>query len=263
MRLARSIIRTLLKERIHYPGRFLAESFTRTARCALVLYLYWYVFKLRGGEVNGVPYSVAAWGLFMYTVFHALRLREVCRTIMNDVRSGTIEVLFNKPISYLPYRAWWQIGNGLHEFILVLFLGSIVLTQMFGLPQTFHSPVLLLTVIITLLLSTTLSFLLYAIIGLCAFWLEEINPLYWITDKSLMILGGSYLPVALFPDFLYKIARYSPFGASQFITHTVYDSWQTDWPVLMGIQLFWLIVLLSVITLMSRAAHRKVSINGG
>jgi ABC-type uncharacterized transport system permease subunit len=78
-----------------------------------------------------------------------------------------------------------------------------------------------------------------------------------------MILGGSYLPVALFPVFMYKLAIFSPFGASQFITHSVYDSWQSNWYMLLGIQLFWIIVLSLVAYVMFAKARQKVSINGG
>lgn len=78
-----------------------------------------------------------------------------------------------------------------------------------------------------------------------------------------MILGGSYLPIALFPTFLYKIALYSPFGASQFITHTVNESWKSDWYVLILTQLFWIIVSGITLYLLYSKAKNKLSVNGG
>jgi hypothetical protein len=62
---------------------------------------------------------------------------------------------------------------------------------------------------------------------------------------------------------MYNLALYSPFGASQFITHTVYDSWRTDWFMLIGLQLFWIIVLGFVMYLTFLSASKKVSVNGG
>jgi len=78
-----------------------------------------------------------------------------------------------------------------------------------------------------------------------------------------MILGGSYLPVALFPTFMFKIALWSPFGASQFVTHTVYKTWQTNWYQLVGIQLFWIVLLGLVVYFMFESAKQKVVVNGG
>lgn len=263
MRLAGKIIHTLLKDRVHYPNRLLAETFALFARTAIVLYLYSYVFRLRGGVIGDLTYQVAAWSLFLYSIVTSLRLREVTRTIMNDVRSGTVEVLFNKPISYLPYRAWWQIGNGSLSFLLITVVGTLSFAAIIGIPESFLSIKYLATTGLTFVLSVCLGFLLYAIVGLCAFWMEEINPIYWITDKAIMILGGSYLPVALFPDFMAKLARYSPIGAVHFLTYTAYDSWPSEWLVLIGIQLFWIVLLGATAIWMSQAAHRRVSINGG
>ena len=114
-----------------------------------------------------------------------------------------------------------------------------------------------------ILFGAILSLLLYTLVGLLAFWIEDTNPVFWIVDKAVMILGGSYLPVALFPKFMYKLALYSPFGASQFITHTVYDTWQTNWYILIGIQIFWSLVIGSIVYILFAKARRKVSVNGG
>ena len=96
-----------------------------------------------------------------------------------------------------------------------------------------------------------------------AFWVEDINPIFWIVDKFVMILGGSYLPIALFPRFMFNIAKYSPFGASMFVTHTVYDTWKTDWYVLCGIQLVWILMLGLFLYWLFNKAKKKVSVNGG
>jgi hypothetical protein len=59
------------------------------------------------------------------------------------------------------------------------------------------------------------------------------------------------------------LARYSPFGASQFITHTVYESWATSWLMLIGVQVFWILVFALIVSSMFERARKKVSVNGG
>jgi len=119
------------------------------------------------------------------------------------------------------------------------------------------------TVFLIFIGASILSLILYSIVGLLAFWIEGVNPVFWMVDKAVMILGGSYLPVALFPPFMYKLAIYSPFGASQFVTHTVYEQWQSEWLMLVGIQGFWILVLALVVYIMFEKAKEKVSVNGG
>lgn len=263
IRLANKITTTLVRDRIFYPGRLLVDTFGIVARCGVLLILYWYVFQVNGGVINNTTFQIAAWSMFFYFAFSVFRLRDISRAIMQDVQSGNVEVLFSKPISYLSYRMWWQIGSGLYPFVVISIIGSIVLALIIGLPSTMSVGIFVPTLLAVVVLGSILSLFLYVIVGLLAFWIEDINPVFWIVDKAVMILGGSYLPVALFPDFMYKIALYSPFGASQFITHTVYESWSVDWILKVGLQAAWIIVIAVIVMVLFAQARKKVSVNGG
>lgn len=263
IRLAKKIIKTLVKDRMQYPARLFADTTTMVARCGILLVLYAYVFDLNNGVVSNVTFDVVAWSMFFYFAFLTLNLRRISGYIMQDITSGNIEVLLSKPISYLSYRTWWQIGSGMYPFFITTTIGSIALIVIVGIPHAMTIPIFLPTLLVTFISAAIVTLLVYAIVGLLAFWVEDVTPIYWIIDKAVMILGGSYLPIALFPDFMYKIALYSPFGASVFVTHTVYESWAMVWYKLIGIQMAWILVLGLVIYLMFSKAVRNVSVNGG
>ncbi len=262
-RLPIKILKTLIKDSIQYPTRIVVDTIAILARCGILLILYWYVFKLSNGVINGTTFIFAAWSIFFYFSFMLLRLRDISRLMMQDIQSGNVEVLFSKPISYLSYRMWWQVGSGLYSFVVITILAAIALGLIIGLPYTMVIGIFIPTLLLTFLCGIVLSLFMYAIVGLLSFWIEDINPVFWIVDKIVMILGGSYLPVALFPPLMKKIALYTPFGASQFVTHTVYESWQTNWYQLVGIQLFWIVLLGLVAYFMFLKAREKVSVNGG
>lgn len=263
IRLAYKIFKTLIKDNFQYPGRVVVDTVALLARCGLLLTLYYYVFQLKGGVVNGVTFQLIAWSIFFYFAFSVLRLRHLSTLMMRDIQSGTIEVLLSKPISYLTYRMWWQIGAGLYSFLVITLGAIIAMILIVGIPQTMTIGIFIPTLLLTFILGAVLSLFLYSLVGLCAFWIEDISPIFWIVDKAVMILGGSYLPIALFPDFMYKIALYSPFGASQFVSHTVYTSWQSNWMNLVGIQLLWIIILSIIVFVVFKQAQRNVSVNGG
>ena len=263
IRLATKILKTLVKDRIQYPDRLVVDTIGVLARCGILLILYWYVFKLSNGVINGTTFLFAAWSIFFYFSFSVLRLRDISREIMKDIQTGNVEVLFSKPISYLSYRMWWQVGSGIYSFVVITLFAVIALFFIIGLPPTMTIGIFIPTLILTFICGAILSLFLYTIVGLLSFWIEDINPVFWIVDKAVMILGGSYLPVALFPAFMFKIALWSPFGASQFVTHTVYETWQTNWYQLVGIQLFWIVLLGLVVYFMFERAKQKVSVNGG
>lgn len=263
MRFARKILTTLLRDKTHYRGRLFVDTVSLVARCGILLLLYYYVFSQKGGEINNTAYIFVAWSMLLYFIFMTFGLRNIARSIMQDVRSGTVEILLNRPISYLWYKMWWQIGSGLYSFLVSFVLGATVLFLIVGLPHTLLTTMFFLTFSLTSVGTIFLTLLVYIAVGLLSFWIEEVNPIYWIVDKAVMILGGSYLPIALFPPIMYTLALYSPFGASQFITHTVYESWQYDWPLLVSIQFGWIIAMALIVYLMFSRARAKVSINGG
>lgn len=263
LRLANKITKTLVKDRIHYPERLFADTLSVIARFVVLVVLYSYVFKINGGIINNTTFQVAAWSMFFYFSFMILGIRNIAKMIMQDVKTGNVEVLFSKPISYLFYRFWWQIGMGLYSFIVITIVGMLSLYFTIGIPATLNTNIFILTIIPMFFGGVILSFVLYSVVGVLAFWIEDINPIFWIVDKAVMILGGSYLPVALFPLFMYKIALYSPFGASQFLNHTVYNSWQNNWYQLMGIQFFWVLALGMILFFMFKGAKKRVSVNGG
>jgi ABC-2 type transport system permease protein len=48
-------------------------------------------------------------------------------------------------------------------------------------------------------------------IGLLAFWLQDVSPVYWMWHKLMFVLGGLMLPLALYPDFIQRVAAVTPF----------------------------------------------------
>lgn len=263
IRLASKIIKTLIKDRIQYPGRLFADTASIVARCGILLLLYAYVFKLNNGVINGATFQVVAWSMFFYFSLMILNLRSISRLITQDIISGNIEVLIVKPVRYLLYRAWWQIGAGLYPFLVTTILGVVALWLTIGFPDSMATSLFVLTFLATFTGSVIVSLLIYVIVGMLSFWIEDSTPVYWLVDKAVMILGGSYLPIALFPELMYKIALYSPFGASSFVTHTVSDSWTMIWCKLIGMQIFWIAVLGFGTYFMFSMAVKKVSVNGG
>lgn len=263
LRLANSIVKMMIKDRVQYPGRLIVDTASLVARWGLLLVLYWNVYKFKGEEINGVTFQVVAWSMFFYFSLMTLRLRDVSKLLMQDIKTGTVEILFSKPIKYIWYRMWWQVGAGLYSFVVETILGATALFLIVGIPEAMQSWFFVLTLIPVLILCCVLSLLIYVTVGLLSFWMEDVRPLYTIIDKMVMILGGSFLPIAFFPKIMYQIAVWSPFGASQFVTHAVYESWPHLWLKLIGIQVFWLVIFFFINFFMFKVAHRRVSVNGG
>lgn len=263
IRISLSIIKILWKDKVAYPGRLVADLAIIVARCGVLLLLYANVYRLKGGVINGTTYEVAAWSMFMYFAFMSLKLRYTGSTMENDIRTGNVELLLAKPINYLLYRSVWVFGASLYPFVITTVVGIAFMLFTVGPLPVMYSMYFYISLIGVFITCTVLSLLIFTIIGLLAFWMEDIKPIYAIIDKLVMMLGGSYLPIALFPAFLYQISIWSPFGASQFISHIVYDNWWDNYIKMFGIQFFWIFVLSLIVYVMFKRAERALTVNGG
>jgi ABC-type uncharacterized transport system permease subunit len=66
---------------------------------------------------------------------------------------------------------------------------------------------------------------LYLGIGLLAFWLQDVSPVYWVWQKLMFVLGGLMLPLDLYPSVVQRAAEFTPFpvllaGPASFVVGT-------------------------------------------
>ena len=78
-----------------------------------------------------------------------------------------------------------------------------------------------------------------------------------------MVLGGSYLPISMFPPFLKVFAFISPFGAVNFASSTVYESWNNEYLTRIGLQVLWIVVFGLLLIFVYKKSKEKAMINGG
>lgn len=262
IKFAVTVIKIFMKNQMQDKTNLMLDIFNMVSRCLIVFLLYAYIFKLNGGSINGVDYKTTMWSMFMYFCIMILNIRRLDNIIMTEVKSGNVEMFMNKPASYLTISFMKVIGQGIFSFLFISILGSIIMTLFVGVPNV-DIKIFIPTFIITLFLGQILGLLIYGLIGLMAFFIQDIRPIHWIVDKFVMILGGSYLPISMFPNFMKVIAFASPFGAINFASSTVYDSWNNEFMMRIALQLLWIAVFGFLLNYVYKKSKEKAMINGG
>jgi ABC-2 type transport system permease protein len=112
-------------------------------------------------------------------------------------------------------------------------------------------------------LAMTQIYALYVVIGLTAFWLDEVTPIFWIVQKLLFVLGGLMLPIALFPIWMQRIGRWTPFPyllarPASFLLPGPGDVWSALWPLVT-----WAVVLAGLAHVLFVRAVRSLQTHGG
>ncbi len=258
-----SIAKIALKNRFASPQKIFWQVVALTLRFLILFSAYRYAYHYFGKDIQGVSFPVAIWSMAFYTILLSFGMRMMFNKIQSDVLSGSVENLFTKPVSYLLTKASWVLGEGFPSFLFNLCIIFFILIVSVGFPLPDYSVMWLFQAFIIVILGLILSLILYAIIGMAAFWLDNATPIYMIIDKTLMVFGGSYMPVAMFPNSMKLFAVYSPFGSALFGTHIFNSNFSQVWTQYVSIQIFWIVILSGVCIFVFRRVSRKLSINGG
>ncbi|MCR4328437.1 MAG: hypothetical protein NUV53_02855 [Patescibacteria group bacterium] len=252
-----------LKESLYYPDKLFASVFIVAFRIIMMLLIYSYAFRYIGRTVNGIDATTAIWSIAIYHLLLYAQFRAVFKTINDEMKSGALETQINKPYSYLFYKFWEQLGKGILNFFVALAVVIPLLLALLGSAPGVFSLSNLFAGIVLAVGGTIVSAALYMLIALPALWIDDAQPLYWISDKAVLILGGSYVPLAMLPHAFHTFANFTPFGAPMFATQMFNPNFSTSWWYLVLLQMFWIIVLGGLILFFFEKVRRRLAINGG
>jgi ABC-2 type transport system permease protein len=113
-------------------------------------------------------------------------------------------------------------------------------------------------------LALLLDALIAVLIGLAAFWIEEIAPLFWIYQKLLFTVGGMFLPLEMFPRWLRSAVRWLPFQLITYAPARAFVAFDPDLVLraMLG-QVAYIVLLSALIALTWQQAQRRLVVHGG
>jgi ABC-2 type transport system permease protein len=220
-------------------------------------------------ELAGYSLAGVVWYLAM-TETVILSTSRIFTEISEAVKAGDLVYALARPLSYPFFQVANSLGNTLPRFVLNWLAAAVVVSLGLG-----HVPIVsgvlgtgslagLVAFVGMAALALLLDALVAVLIGLAAFWIEETSPLFWIYQKLLFTIGGMFLPLEMFPDWLQPLARWLPF---QLITYAPAHAFVAFEPgfVLQAVlgQVAYIVALSVLVVLMWRRAQRRLVVHGG
>jgi ABC-2 type transport system permease protein len=177
--------------------------------CLIIFAHLWKIAAAKTGVVTFTPEQ-----LLWYIAFNEWVLVSIPDTqedMEQDLRSGRLAYLLPRPISYLGATFAEALGT-LTVNLLILGFVTFLFTwwQVGALP--FHPAGLLITILFGFM-AGLIAVIFQMLIGLSAFWLQEVSPFFWIWEKLLFMLGGLMLPLTVYPQWMQTLAHFTPFPA--------------------------------------------------
>jgi len=211
--------------------------------------------RLAGTLASSLPPS----GLKLYvgvTEWITLSVASIHLRLEDDIRLGMLEPHLLRPKPYLLQKIAEAMGDSAAP---LLGLGAAALLALALSGRALPPAVAFLYIAILGPIGTALGVLIYAGVGLAAFWVRRVLPPYIIVQKIWFLLGGLFAPISLYPAWFFSLSVASPFAASIFMPGNMMIAPSVAGFVeALAAQCLWLTALAGLVALIWRAGLRKV-----
>lgn len=174
--------------------------------------------------------------------------------LMEDIRSGNLDMYIVKPLNYFYYRYFEKSNN-----ILLLLIGLVILSifnqRLFSI--NFIANIFLFIV------STIIIFLLFAIIGVMSFIVENVLTFRDNLWNIVKICSGSILPLSMYPAAIQKIFSYTPFPYIYYLPISTCLIIPNNLSKICLIAALWVVILMIVLNISWKLAIKHYSSQGG
>jgi ABC-2 type transport system permease protein len=238
------------------------ELYGRVVFFAIVLGVFSSLW--RAVAETGMPIAISPKALVWYlaaTEWILLSAPPIHLEIQEALRRGDVVYQLGRPASYVV--AEFATASGLLA-VRVPVLGVTAFVCAFAFTRWIPPLTAVIAIVPFALVATALITAMHLWIGLLAFWLDDVSPVYWVWQKLLFVLGGLMLPLALYPVFIQRIAAVTPFPALLGGPASIVLGSESMRPMGLALALvFWSGATAVVVAWTFRRATSALTVNGG
>lgn len=245
-----------------YFWNFLSKNIFFVFILFIYLMLWKNIYSQKGSIIGGLTLNQMIWYLIV-TELVTLSRTDIHIQVNEDVKTGNIAYLLNKPYNYVLYCFSYFIGEiGIKLFtngIIGISIGLIYV----GALENFnfaHFPFIFLSLIV----GCFINFFIYIILALSSFWFEDNNAFFWIYSKLIFTLGGMLMPIELFPNWLKSWSQYLPFAYVTYVpAKLAVDFSFSSFYKQFTIQILYLVIFFILAMTLYRKGAKNLNVNGG
>lgn len=221
----------------------------------LIQYSIWlYVEKYNSKNID----EIITYVLFAIILQIVLPIKITTNFVSEKILKGTIINYLNKPNRLIVITFFTTLGNFLYKLkFQVLPILVIYILLFYNL--------IFRTISLKRFVLFIFVYILSYIIALLSTVFIRINGASELVNALLIIFGGGLLPLDLYPKLLLRISEVTPFYAVMYapISIIVHDNDLGKVLFILGVQMFWLIILLIISKRLSQYVFNKFDIMGG
>ncbi|MBQ8043535.1 MAG: ABC-2 family transporter protein [Clostridia bacterium] len=262
-----SYFKTVLLSSIQYKTAALAGIFTQFFWGFLQIFIYQAFYSGVGQDVPMDFEKLVAY-IWLQQAFLALvYIRNKDESVAKSIKNGTVAYELVRPYNIY---VWWFVKCIAQRFAAVslrcvpILIIAVLLSEPYNLilPSSFGTFAMF---IINLLLGALIITSIMMIIQTIAFFTYEDKGISNIIFNFAELLSGTSLPLPLLPKIVQTICHFFPFWLIGDLPFRIYSGDITLMASykFLGLQIFWIVVLVIIGILILKYAMKKVYIQGG
>jgi ABC-2 type transport system permease protein len=263
VRAAWASIRINMAYQLTYPH----ELFTDMLQMGLQMLVYRQVWiALYGGRDARAGVTLAQAVTYQLVNVIVVRLFSTWILAManNGIRSGDIVFQIARPMTYEHIWFYEFAGQAVTK-LLTTSLPMYALVCLITRPTLPSSTAVWLSFGLSLGLGFLTAFYVDYILSLIGFWTTALGGLFWAKESILMVLGGTYLPLWIYPPALRRILAFLPFQGISYtpVAILIGQIDLSEVPRAFAVQVVWLVLMAVVSRRLYAAAMVRLAVQGG
>ena len=245
-----TIINVFWQRALTYRFTVLAYRVGETTEL-IVLIIMWTAIFQNTPIIAGFTVKEMVTYLLIGYLFQSMVRNFLADVIARDIKNGTLSMYLIQPMSYFTFVLTKEIGR-ISVATLLSMLSQIIVIIFFYQQIIFNfQPLLLITIFIMLILAFFTELLLSYLIGLIAFWTDEVEGIYSSLTSLKKFFSGGFFPLSLLPPTFLTVSFLLPFAYSFYVPTQLYLNKISIQQGLKGIaiQSIWILLLLFIIKL--------------
>ena len=240
-----------------------ADLLSKLTIYVVLLIVYYNIFTIMPMEKLAIPNITARHLLWYFAIAEIIivSVGPLRRDMGEIIASGQFTSLMQRPGSMIGLIMARLIGGYIVQATIVFGL-TLCLLPPIGL--SLPMPLMLIPVLMLMtLMGGVIALLLGCLVGMFEIFGPYSQPIDWVANKLTMAFGGLFFPVCLFPPLVKQIVMATPFPAIFYVPGQLMLG-ATHTTIAEGIllQLFWLVVLGSLVVIFQKKLVHRVMRTG-
>lgn len=258
--------RNVFQRLISYKANVLFFMFGDLLMLAVTYYLWKAIYESSNESIlNGFGFNEMIIYIFISFITSVMISVDISHDISREVKDGSIAINLVRPLNYEKRMLFQGLGSILYNFIVIFIITFSITTILYYKFFGYVSIVRILLYFFSVIIGIFINFYFSYIFGLVAFKITNMWGLSQIMQAIVNLLSGMLIPIEFFPEWAQAIINLLPFSSSIYTPTMIYLGKITgaDIIIALGLQIFWVIVLMIISKIMWKALIKNLTILGG